>query len=35
MLYSEIIKKVSQIAFDAHKKDTDKGGYLNIKDDKK
>ncbi|MBQ6980310.1 MAG: GTP pyrophosphokinase [Clostridia bacterium] len=27
MLYSEIIKKASQIAFDAHKNDMDKGGY--------
>lgn len=27
MKYSEIIKKASQIAFDAHKNDIDKGGY--------
>ena len=27
MLYSEIIKKASQIAFEAHKSDMDKGGY--------
>lgn len=27
MLYSESIKKASQIAYDAHKGDVDKGGY--------
>ena len=27
MTYSETIKKASQIAFDAHKNDMDKGGY--------
>lgn len=27
MIYSEMVKKASQIAFDAHRDDIDKGGY--------